>query len=264
MLIPFSSADPQRKANFDWLQEYWKYELPEVEVVIGTSKSEIFCKAEAINDAARRSRGKILVIMDADAYMDGNAIRKGAELILRAKNNLWLMPYKRLYRLNEGSTKLITNSRPTHPYRFPRDIDRSHIENSSDSIYYGHIYGAMAMMFPREAYETIGRMDERFKGWGGEDVCLLRALDTLFAKHKIIDADIFHLWHPFYGDTYESRRWAGQENGGSNWKLSKEYGKAIGSPAMMRKIVSEGAAYSSGTAAVKDPLLEMIHKFLGI
>lgn len=260
LLIPFSSTDPARRANFDWLQEYWKYELPEAEVIIGTSKSQVFCKAEALNDAARRSVGKILVIMDADAYMTGSAVRQAADLILEERNNLWLIPYRRLYRLNEESGRLITNSRTTHPFRFPRDIDWSHIENNVDSVRYGHHYGAMSMMFPRKAYELIGGFDERFKGWGGEDVCLLRALDTLFAKHKTIDADIFHLWHPFYGDSYESRRWANQDKGGSNWKLSKEYGKAAGNPSLMRAVLQEGTTGSNTT----DPVLEMLQELLGL
>ena len=56
LLIPFSTTDPNRKANFEWLLQYWKRELPDAEIVIGKCKSEIFCKGEALNDAARRQK----------------------------------------------------------------------------------------------------------------------------------------------------------------------------------------------------------------
>lgn len=254
MLIPFSSSDPVRQANFSWLKEYWKYELPSAEIILGVSKGEIFCKAEALNDAVRKSRGRVLVIMDADAYIEGSVISACADSILGEKNPLWYVPYRKLYRLTEAAGKMVTDSRPTHPFRFPPDMDSSWIENTKDSIYYGHYYGAMSMVFPREAYDAIGGFDERFKGWGGEDVCILRAFDTLFAKHKTMDASMYHIWHPFYGKNYIERRWEGQEKGGSNWALSKEYGKAEGSPTMMRQVINSPASAPEGI----DPFFSLL------
>lgn len=243
LLIPFSTTDPQRQANFNWLIEYWKHELPDAEVVIGTSTGQVFCKGEALNNAVSKSHGQILAIVDADAYIEGSVLDAAADLMLEnLHNNLWFVPYRRLYRLNEDAAKLVTGSDLAAPYRFSRPVSESFISNA-ETVRYGNRYGAMMMMFPRQAYNTIRGFDERFKGWGGEDVCLLRALDTLYGKHKTMDADIFHLWHPVYGTTYEQRRWAGQDNGGSNWVLSKEYGKAVGKPSEMAKIIEDSWVY---------------------
>ena len=80
-----------------------------------------------------------------------------------------------------------------------------HIDASLAPRSYGHRYGAMITILPREALDTLGCFDERFKGWGGEDIAFLRALDTLFGKHKTIDDDVMHLWHPVIGLTWHVR-----------------------------------------------------------
>lgn len=243
LLIPFSTDDPFRQANFNWLLEYWKHELPGAEIIIGESKSKVFCKAEALNDAVAKSTGKILVILDADAYFDGNVIEHCADKILKSRHPLWFVPYRRLYRLTKEATAMVTESDPKCPFKFPHHVPEEYIENAGHKITYGHRYGAMCMIFSYKAYRKIGGFDERFKGWGGEDVCLLRALDTVYGKHKTTNSNIFHLWHSIFGHTYEERRWEGQESGGSNWIISKRYGQADKNPSMMRKILEEAKEF---------------------
>lgn len=242
LLIPFSSKDPIRKRNFKWLLEYWYNELPDAEIIIGHSKSKIFCKGEALNDAVSKSTGRVLVILDADAYLPGQVIERCANRILEEQahgNRLWYVPYRRLYRLRKWITDDIIYSDPTNPLRIPHPTENE-IENSGDMVKYGHRYGAMIMMFPREAYDLLGSFDERFRGWGGEDIALLRALDTLYAKHKTTKNNILHLWHPFFGQDYKSRMWDGQRSGGANSKLAQEYHKATRNPSKMRDLVNDG------------------------
>ena len=247
LLIPFSSKDRIRRRNFKWLLQYWKHELPEAEIVIGKPKSKIFCKGEALNNAVSKSTGKVLVILDADAYLSGRVIRRCARRMLEELhygNHLWYVPYRDLYRLTKDATEKVIESNPEHPYRFPSPPPRYDVEEGGYKSKYGARYGAMIMMFPRKAYELLGCFDERFRGWGGEDVALLRALDTLFGKHKTTRNDILHLWHPFLGEDYKSRRWDGQNSGGSNSKLAIEYHKASRHPSKMRELVEEGCIYT--------------------
>lgn len=243
LLIPFSSKDSIRKKNLQWLLQYWRHELPHAEIIIGRSRSKIFCKEEALNDAVRRSSGKILVILDADAYLPGHIIKHCANRILEELDHghhLWYVPYRNLYRLTEEASSWIINSEPSHPLRFPTPPSPWMVENWGDKSKYGHRYGAMIMMFPRKAYDILGGFDERFKGWGGEDIALLRALDTLYGKHKTTNNDILHLWHPFIGDTHVTRKWAGQTAANSNSELANKYSKASRLPTEMRRLVDEG------------------------
>jgi len=255
LLIPFSSKDPLRKKNFKWLLQYWRYELPEAEVVVGKSSSKIFCKGEALNDAASRARGDIFVILDADAYLNGYILRECANSILQSLKEgypLWYVPYRNLYRLKEGITKAVVASNPRNPLRLTPLDNWILAEEGGAKARYGHRYGAMCMMFPREAYDLIGNFDERFKGWGGEDVALLRMLDTLYGKHKTVEENIYHLWHPTIGDSYDTRRWVGQDSGSINWSLAKRYNRAVRWPSRMQEILEESQYYYKYKVESKD------------
>lgn len=243
LLIPFRSSNYQRTKTFKWLLKYWAHELPHAQIVVGTSRSRIFNKSEALNDAASRATGKVLVILDADAYLPGHIIERCADRILeKRENHLWYVPYRRLYRLTRHITHKILESDPTNPLRLPSPPPPEDVENGQKSAY-GHRYGAMIMMFPREALEILGCFDERFKGWGGEDVALLRALDTLYGKHKTTDNDILHLWHPVIGHSYKTRVWEGQDSAHPNDKLAYAYHRATRHPSEMRRLVDEGCEF---------------------
>jgi len=244
LLIPFSSTDETRERSFKWLLKYWRHELPDAEIIIGRSDSHVFCKAEALNDAFRKSTGKIIVIMDSDAYISGTVIKRCVDRIIEERergHRLWYVPYRRLYRLTKEATKLVLHSDPRHPYRFPEHPLAHQYENSGDVSKYGHRYGAMCTIVPREAIELLGGFDERFnKGWGGEDIALLKALDTLYAKHKTTKNSIFHLWHPYYGNSYKTRTWAKQDIPSGNMHLANRYHHANDNPSEMRKLIDEG------------------------
>lgn len=242
IIVPFRADNPQREESFRWLRKYYDHFLPEAEVIVGFSRSHVFCKTEAFNNAVRRAKGKVIVLLDADAYIDTEVIRSCTEEILEnLDNNLWFVPYKNLYRLTEHATQLVIDSDPKNPFRFTSPPAEEYIEHK-DKATYGRRYGAMIMVMPREAIETLGCFDERFKGWGGEDVAILRALDTLYGKHKTTPNDLLHLWHPKIGNTYQTRMWEGQDRQMNN-RLAMAYHKATNNPSMMRELVDEGCEY---------------------
>ncbi len=242
LLIPFSSPNLVRHKTFKWLIKYWTHELPDAEIIIGHSRAKVFSKGRALNNSARKATGKVLVVLDADAYLAGSIIQECADQILGAgKNHLWFVPYRRLYRLSKAATMRILESDPLSPLRIKdpcpaEDVD----EGGKDKEGYGHRFGAMVTVMPREALDCLGCFDERFKGWGGEDVAILRALDTLYGLHKTVDAQVLHLHHPFIGADYKSRAWKGQKKGGANNALASRYNAATGNPGAMRALVDQG------------------------
>lgn len=242
LLIPFQTDDPQRRRVFRWLLKYWQNELPDAEIVIGHSRSKRpFSKTEALNNAADKATGKVLVILDADAYISGEIIERCADRILEElDNHLWYVPYRKLWRLTKEYTDEIVESDPTDPPRVPDPPPPEIIDGDWQLHTYGHRYGAMLMIFPRQALDVIGCFDERFKGWGGEDVALLRALDTLYGKHKTTKNSIFHLWHPKIGNNFIDRVWKGQTRKQANQKLANAYHRATRRPRAMRLLVDEG------------------------
>lgn len=260
LLVPFRADNPHRERVFKWLKKYWDAELPDAELIVGFSRSDIFCKTEAFNNALRRAKGKVIVLLDADAYLPGKILEDCADEILNnLDNHLWFVPYKHLFRLTEESTAKVLDSDPADPYRFPSPPNREDVE-TWDKTMYGHRYGAMVMIMPREALEVLGCFDERFKGWGGEDVAILRALDTLYGRHKIKKNDLLHLYHPKIGATYQERRWHGQDKQLNN-KLSMMYHRATNKPVLMRRLVDEGCYYrethSNGVVFIISDLFKM-------
>lgn len=246
LLIPFSSRDRIRRRNFKWLLQYWRSELPDAEIIIGHSTSKIFCKGEALNDAASRATGKVLVVLDADAYLSGAVIEQCADKILESLKRghpLWYVPYRNLYRLKQVITDDIVESHPKYPLRFTDPINKLYVENQGESSGYGHRFGAMITIFPREGYEAIKCFDERFVGWGGEDIALVRAMDTMFGKHKTVNNSVYHLWHSFIGETHPTRMWDKQNAPNSNGKLTFRYHQANRNWVKMNKIINEAFEY---------------------
>lgn len=246
LIVPFRANRhaPARAASWHWLQEYWSHELPDAELVIGHSPHGVFSKTRAINQAVARSTGRILVMMDSDCYINGSVIQHCADRIEEAQaigQRLWFIPFRRLYRITRQTTRHILSSRPDHPLRLT-DPPRRHQYTSSFAYGRGHWYGAMIQIMPREGFETVGCMDPRFRGWGGEDIAFVRAMDTLYAKHKTTDNQVLHLWHPNIGSSNLDKMWGGQSSHTANNALAGRYNAATGDRAAMRRLVDEGCA----------------------
>ncbi len=248
LLVPMGGDDPCRTRNWAWLQRYWECHLPGVEIVIGRDRSstrswrntspEPFSKATAVNDAFSRSHGDILVILDTDAYLSANVIEHVAH-VLRVNRERgirdWYVPYTHLYRLTRPITERILASDPCHhpatlsspPH--PGDIDGT--EGSGPL----NTYGAMCTVLPREAFEIVGGMDPRFRGWGAEDFAFALALDVLWGPMQHTPNDILHLWHPAFTATHNGaaplwqvKMWANQTKPGINNELGARYQHAAG------------------------------------
>jgi hypothetical protein len=108
----------------------------------------------------------------------------------------------------------------------------------------------MIMIMPRQAFEAVGGMDPRFRGWGGDDGSFVHALDALWSwpnGHKNTPNDVLHLWHTKYDAPdvterapWRTRMWADQDVPGANDWLAMCYVAASKSPKSMRKIVDDG------------------------
>lgn len=259
LLVPFHCPDQAsvRAMNWRWLERYWRAQLPGAEIVMGADpESERttvpFSKCSAVNDAARRAKGDIFVIVDADGYVSASAVVYCAEKIrhtLKLGRRRWFVPYRNFYRLTEQAAARVLESDPTHPYILPDPPLASDLQETTGAgVAMGHWYGAMVQIVPREGFEEVGGWDQRFRGWGGEDVAAMRATDTLYWRHSTIPASVFHLWHPMFGgactatDNYigsNTRVWENQILANANGRLSARYYAAHGDRKRMRALVEE-------------------------
>lgn len=259
LVVPYRAKKGSLRArNWEWLEQYWKYELPEAEVIVSDSGGRVFSKTVAVNKGILKSRGNIIVILDADCYISGAAILEAADRIeyaLSRGQRRWYMPYDDLYRLNEETTEKVLASYPWRSYPIASPPDPSEVEDTAGSMD-GKRYGALIQIIPREAFDIVGGMDPRFRGWGGEDVAHARALDTLYGKHKITRNQVTHLWHQKIGATFKTRKWKGQKVDQPNGHLASRYSQSTGDPEMMRKVVNEGIAWGKENSGWRSGLTQ--------
>jgi hypothetical protein len=259
ILVPYhAGGDTMRIRDWEWIKRYMEWHLPEAEIIIGTDKKQrrnggVFSKAAAVNEAFKRSHGDIIVVMDADALIDTTIIRHAAERIRAARRvgvQTWCIPYHYLYRLTQKATEKILNSDPRFFPNFPKPMPQELVESMLGSGH-GRRFGALCLIMPREAFITTSGMDNRFRGWGGEDISWVHALDTLWGKHFNTPNSIFHLWHPrmSVGDwtdpthqNWEVRIWPGQVKPRVNDRLASRYHQANGNVEKMSRLVREKGA----------------------
>jgi hypothetical protein len=54
--------------------------------------------------------------------------------------------------------------------------------------------GALAV--PRSLWDKVGGFDERFVGWGWEDLAFWSACSAMGGSYDRVPGDMYHLWHP--------------------------------------------------------------------
>jgi len=119
----------------------------------------------------------------------------------------WFIPYTTYYNLTQACTESVLSG-----------------SRVGDVLEYDHriLSWAGCLVVDRDIYWSVGGSDERFVGWGWEDVALRLSLDNLYKRHLRCDGDIFHLWHPVT-DSF------GSENEKSNKALfDAEYAQRYG------------------------------------
>jgi Glycosyl transferase family 2 len=241
LLVPFRTDNGRRAETWEWLDRYWRNELPGAQIIIGTDDHTPFCKTAAVNNARRHAKGDVLVILDADCYVAGDVIESCAAEIRRERkrgNRIWFVPYRCFYRLNDLASRYVMSCDPSNPIRFFAFGPKDYMLDEKKGVNQAHWFGALIQILPKEAFDIVGGMDTRFYGWGGEDVAYMHALDTLYAPHKTSPNGVIHLWHPTIGTSVKNRRWPGQDKAGHNGALSGRYHGARGDYSRMLDLVN--------------------------
>lgn len=235
VIVPWHEGEKERRDAWDFLLEWWRYQLPDLEHGVGLDFDDVgepvtdirqWSKGRAFEDVARVAEYDVLVLADADVMPHPAAIEAAIPMTLTYG---WVVPYGWVYRLNAEATREVLDGdleqRPAHRQRFELTPERGR--------YRGRPTGG-CVVISRGAYEEVGGVDPRFEGWGGEDLAMATALRTLVGQPKRLDLPLWHLWHP------PSPL---QEVGGNippaNSRLLVRYRKARKSRSRMRSLIAE-------------------------
>ncbi len=227
MIVPFAGTCEHRRRAWDWIRARYAHHHPTWSIIIGTAASSQWSKAEAVGDALRRSTADILVIADADVWVDALEI-----FATDVEDGLhdWACPHRRIFRFNEQGTKLVLAD--INPVDVA--LARGHLDQSP----YSRMLGGGVVILPRESYERCP-LDPRFTGWGGEDQSWGYALSTVAGKRKQGEQLLWHLWHP------PQERLNRKIGSMASERLRTRYQAAAGNVEATTALIEEGRAWRS-------------------
>lgn len=177
ILVPYASGCSWRQRAWDYVRSQYESLHGDWELIEGTCVGE-WSKGAAVRNASEKATGDVLVIADADSYTDPDVLRHAVDIV-----ETWVIPHLMVYRLRDRSTERVyagETPRPGWTCRLP---------------YVGPPGGGITVV-TRDAYETVRGIDDRYIGWGGEDLSFGWALETLVGPSTRLDAVLWHLWHP--------------------------------------------------------------------
>lgn len=243
ILVSYRPDGKARQENWEWLREYWKYEMPGAQVCVADDGGVPFSRAASLNLAFEQAQGDILWIADADFMMRGPALHATADLMRRNRAmgvKCWYYGSNALYRTKKKTRDKIIRSDPANPYHWSANVDDTHRTEAP----------ASDLVLTRECFESVGGYDPRFRGWCGEEFAMTTVLRTLWGPGHRLGAPLIHLWHPVHGmgvihrnwrSDHYTPKWAGQKKGGiseANQCLLDMYEAATHKPLQMKYLMS--------------------------
>ena len=191
----------ERVNNFDWIMSRWESIFGDnVWLHVGDSGDEIFSRSKTRNLLASQSESDVIVFADADTIPNPLYITQAVEKV--RESSAWCIAYgeKRYYNLTEEASLKILSMNPASVLMEPPVSWCEHRLTS----------WAGMIAVSRDAFKSVGGYDERFIGWGHEDVALRLKLDNECGQHTRVDGGyVMHLWHPRaeadFGSVHELR-----------------------------------------------------------
>jgi hypothetical protein len=100
-LIPYKPDHGRRDFLWGFVRQRYEQLLPQIELCLGNDDGELFCRAKAINEAARKATGDIFMIVDTDLVYNPQLVE---ELLTIVHDYPWVIPFSNAYRLTREAT----------------------------------------------------------------------------------------------------------------------------------------------------------------
>jgi hypothetical protein len=220
VLVPYWPA-PGRKPLAEFVMSRYRLLHPELALRTAMACPPPWSKGRALNLAVGQYDPEMLVIADADCIIAADALNRAIGL---AERKGWAVPASMVYRLSPELTETVLAGSALFD---PEPVPANRCERNP----YPVVPGGGILVATRQAWETVGGFDERFKGWKGEDVALGRALATLVGPPGQVEGPMWHLHHrPARKD---------RELLIANYHLEMDYRRATGSVEAMAELTRE-------------------------
>lgn len=166
-----------RRRHFEFIRNYYSKEF---NVIIADNEGK-FDVATARNNGVRQSTSDVVVIFDADTYVDYESIY--AAIFATQLYGGLIKPFTIFGYMDEESTERF--------YEGERNFSSLKFQNDPSRDFQGG-----AWIINKEQYWLIGGMDENFPGWGAEDDAFHLICRKTFGPEIWVGGFGYHLYHP--------------------------------------------------------------------
>ena len=250
VLVPFRANGPRdvRNKTWKWIEQRWRHLLPEAELCVGTDTGQPFSKSVAVNDAYSKSHGDMLVIVDADSWVEKGSLETGIHNAY-VREHL-VVPWWTAYRLTKADSEEIMKHDPAGE----NPVTIKMRENAAGTGP-GPESAAMVLCIQRVSFERVGGFDPRFRGWGSEDVSFGLSCWTLLGRNEYGLGEAFGLYHPQPKNADGMRVWK-HDPGLLNLSIyDNEYKKAQGRPTLMEAVCRQHPLAGASVPVGRQPHL---------
>jgi hypothetical protein len=185
ILVPRREGVPERDSAWLKCKERWQTIFPDIEIFEGHHNEGLFNRAKALNMASQAAGDwDMAIIIDSDIFIAEEQVREGLQRA--AESGLVTWPFTQW----KGLTQTGTGVMMTQLVGWTSDQDIEELVEKTNPVSW-----SCCIIMPRSAWDTIGGFDERFEGWGFEDMAFQSAAVGLVGHDRMAGA-VYHLWHP--------------------------------------------------------------------
>lgn len=189
-LVPRRDDNGHRDRLWAWCRARWERYMPDVPVYEGHHTDGLFNRSAGINTAARLAdadgRWDVGVVIDSDVFLRVSQVRAAIESAADGKVT-WA--HRRWREFSEAWTlDTLKRNRDFGPELELEDMDVL-VERTN------RLSWSCCIAIPRATFDDMGGFDERFRGWGWEDMAF-QSLATSLYPWAWIEGDVLNLWHP--------------------------------------------------------------------
>lgn len=190
ILVPRRRDYALRDDLWAWCRARWERILPGVAIYEGHHDDGPFNRSAALNRAADLAdadgRWDVALVIDSDVFVRKSQVEQAIATAARTGLTTWA--HRRWRGLNEYWTRRVVKDGRD----FGAENDREDMDVLVERT--NPISWSCCIAIPRKVWDELGGFDERFVGWGYEDMAVQAAIVGLFG-HERIEGDVYHLWH---------------------------------------------------------------------
>jgi len=187
-LVPRRDDGGHRDRLWAYARARWERYFPEVAIFEGHHDDGPFNRAAAINRAARAAGDwDIGIVIDSDVLLSVSQVRAAIERAQATGRVTWAHRRWRGIR-EDAAVRVVADARDLGAELSRDELDLI-VERTNPLSW------SCCFAVPRAVFDDLGWLDERFRGWGFEDMAFQSIIAGLYG-HERIEGDVVHLWHP--------------------------------------------------------------------